>query len=114
MAARNLSKLAFAVAFLAGSLGSARATDFFGADNPTWGQFIATCRTGQSIRPECRGSVLGAYAEHAKTTPAKVVCNFRIFWRTVDGEQSGRVALVLPWQYGLAFIVEKPGICSHR
>jgi len=88
------------------------AEDRFGADNPTFQQFEQTCRAGTTMKAECKGSVLGAFASKEKTKPGKVSCDFAAFWRVKDAQHGSRIDDVLPWQYGVEFIVAEPGVCK--
>lgn len=91
------------------------AEDRFAPDNPWFRDFEATCRSGADMLPDCEGSVLGAYAEYAGTTPDAVKCDFRAFWRVRDetfGSKADTIS-VLPWQYGVEAIVQTDGVCTH-
>lgn len=87
------------------------AEDRFGADNPSFQQFEQTCRDGASMKATCTGSALGAFAEREKTAVAKVTCDFKAFWRVKDVKHASRTFAVLPWQYGVQFLVAEPGVC---
>lgn len=87
-------------------------SDRFAPDNPWFRDFEATCRVGNSLHEECAGGVLGAYAEFKNTTPDSVTCDYEAFWRVRDESMDGKMFSVLPWQYGVEFIVQTEGVCS--
>ena len=91
------------------------AEDRFAPDNPWFSDFEQTCRSEADMVPECEGSVLGAYAEYAGTTPDKVTCDFQQFWRVRDTKFDTKADMiaVLPWQYGVEAIVQTDGVCTH-
>jgi hypothetical protein len=91
--------------------GSVQAADHFAPDNPTWHEYAVTCRANNDLKPDCRGSALGAFAELAKTSPDKVTCDWANFWKAADAGYSGKVAQVLPWQDVLQQLVAQDGIC---
>lgn len=90
------------------------AEDRFGADNPTFQQFEQTCRAGASMKADCNGSAVGAFAERTKTAAANVTCDFKAFWRVKDAKHADRTFAVLPWQYGVQYLVAEPGVCKSR
>lgn len=100
-------------ALLLGAISPAFAGGGFAPGNPWFQQFESTCRVRNVMRPECRGSVLGAYAASQKTVPASVQCDFRQFWRVKDAKYAGKVVGVLPWQDVVEQIVAQRGVC-HR
>lgn len=85
------------------------ASDRFAPDNPWFRDFEAACRVGMDMSEDCKGSVLGAYAEYSGAS--EVDCDFVAFWQARD-EQSGDMFTVLPWQYGVEFLVAVEGVCS--
>jgi hypothetical protein len=91
---------------------AATAQDRFAPDNPWFQDFEATCRTGDEMHPDCRGSVLGAYAEYAGTD--HVECDFTAFWQVKDAKYGMRFFAVLPWQTGVEFLVAEDGVCRSR
>jgi hypothetical protein len=90
----------------------AAAQDRFAPDNPWFREFDATCRAGRDMVEECKGSVLGAYAEYAGVDQSAVSCDFREFWRIRDARFRPEIINVLPWQYGVEAIVRTPGVCK--
>lgn len=85
------------------------ASDRFAPDSPWFQDFEASCRVGMDMGEDCKGSVLGAYAEFIGVSD--VECDFPAFWRARD-EQTGDMFTVLPWQYGVEFLVAAEGVCS--
>lgn len=92
----------------------AAASDRFAPDNPWFQEFEKTCRAGNTMVPDCDGSVLGAFAEQAKTPVASVTCDFEAFWHAKDANHADRTFAVLPWQYGVEALVAEPGVCSRK
>jgi hypothetical protein len=88
----------------------ALASDRFGADNPWFEQFEATCRDGSAMNEECQAGVLSAYAEQAGTE--NVSCDFAVFWQTKDEQFASQTFGALPWQNGVEAIVAAPGVCE--
>src|SRR5687768_9130633 len=91
--------------------GAATASNRFAPDNPWFQDFEAACRVNDTMAGECMGSVVGAFAAYAGADPDDVTCDFEAFWRTKDDSKDSRMFDVLPWQYGVEFIVEAEGVC---
>lgn len=90
----------------------ALASERFAPGNPTFSQFEATCRVGNSVDPTCEGSLLDSYATKVHLTRAAVKCDDKAFWRVKDTQDNDRVFAVLPWQYGVEALVAEPGVCK--
>ena len=86
------------------------AEERFAPDNPWFQDFEAACRDGSDMNEECQAGVLGAYAEFAGTEA--IACDFRAFWEARDSMADSKTLPVLPWQYGVEFIVQKDGVCT--
>jgi len=95
-------------------IGPAAGSERFAPDNPWFQDFEKACRDGTAMKLDCEGSVNGAFAEHAKVSIDKVSCDFAAFWRTKDADHGDRTFAVLPWQYGVEFIVAEPGVCKTK
>ena len=105
-------RLAIAVGLVAAS-GAAFAEDRFSPDNPTFGQYRESCYVENHMADECKGSALGAFAEHAGVSPDKVLCDFDAYWVAAEKLKSA-VLDVLPWQSVVEQLVETPNVCAVK
>lgn len=104
-------------ACLAATLFLATSALAFGQSNlvetgiPSFKSFTDACRDGDTMRPECEAVPMGAYAE--RTGLNTVTCNWATFWKIAD-EFDSDAFRSLPWQYGIEFILDEPGVCTAR
>jgi hypothetical protein len=87
----------------------ATAQDRFEPDNPWFRDFETACRIAGGVADECKGSILGAFADFAKVAQESVSCDFREFWHVRGTNFAFDEFAVLPWQNGVEAIVQTPG-----
>lgn len=85
-------------------------TDRFAPDNPWYEQFAADCRDGHGMRADCQEGIIAAY--QVKHDVQEVTCDFQKFWAISDEKMKDKYFPVLPWQYGVEYILEEPGVCT--
>lgn len=88
--------------------------DRFGADNPWFRDFEATCRVDAQVPPireDCALGVLTGLAAYKGYTNG--ACDWWWFWEVADSmqKQQGETFDVLPWQYAVEVIFEH-GACE--
>lgn len=87
------------------------AQDRFGADNPWFQDFEATCRADGETPPmkaECQEGVMQGW--YAYSGAERGSCDWSLFWDAADAIRSPELE-VLPWQYGVEALFAH-GVCS--
>jgi hypothetical protein len=86
-------------------------TDRFEPGNPWYEEFAVTCRDGDDgMVAECQEGVYLAY--RSMNDAQEVTCDFARFWEISDLKMQDEFFPVLPWQYGVEFILMEPGVCT--